>query len=218
MEHYIVTILIYAVPAILAITLHEAAHGYVARMFGDNTAWVLGRVTLNPVKHIDPVGTLVVPGVLLLGSLISGTGGLLFGWAKPVPVNFGRLRNPKVDMIWVALAGPGSNLLQAVLWAVVLKAWLMFLPATGLDQFVYELCRAGIMVNLMLMALNLLPILPLDGGRVLAGLLPNNLAWQFSRLEPYGMIILIVLLVSGLVHYFMQPFLYFGQAVVNLIF
>lgn len=217
MEHYIYTILIYAVPAILAITLHEAAHGYIARMFGDNTAWVLGRVTLNPIKHIDPLGTLVVPGVLLLGSLISGTGGLLFGWAKPVPVNFSRLRNPKFDSVWVALAGPGSNLLQGVLWAVLLKVWLTFLPNLQ-PELVYELCRAGIMVNLMLMALNLIPILPLDGGRVLAGLLPNNLAWQFAKLEPYGMVILLILLVSGLVTYFMRPFLIFGQAVINLVF
>lgn len=218
MEHYIVTILIYAIPAILAITLHEAAHGYVARTFGDNTAWVLGRVTLNPIKHIDPVGTLLVPGILLLGSMVSGMGGLLFGWAKPVPVNFSRLNNPKVDMIWVALAGPGSNLVQALLWAVALKAWFMFVPSGGIDQIVYELCRAGIMVNLMLMAFNLLPILPLDGGRVLAGLLPRDLAWQYSKLEPYGMIVLIILLVSGLMSYFIRPFMMFGQSVINLVF
>lgn len=217
MEHYIATILIYAVPAILAITLHEAAHGYVARMFGDNTAWMLGRVTLNPIKHIDPVGTLVVPGVLLLGSLVSGTGGLLFGWAKPVPVNFSRLRQPKSDMIWVSLAGPASNLVQALLWAIALKLWFILLPATGADQFVYELARAGILVNLMLMAFNLLPILPLDGGRVLAGLLPYNLAWKYSRLEPYGMIVIIVLLMSGLLNYFIRPFMMFGQSVIGLV-
>lgn len=218
MEHYIFTILIYALPAILAITLHEAAHGYVARMLGDNTAWVLGRVTLNPIKHVDPMGTLLVPGILLLGSMVSGMGGLLFGWAKPVPVNFSRLNNPKVDMIWVALAGPGSNLVQALLWAVVLKVWFMLVPSTGFEFIVYELCRAGILVNLMLMAFNLLPILPLDGGRVLVGLLPRDLAWRYAKLEPYGMIILIVLLVSGLMSYFIRPFILFGHAVINLVF
>ncbi len=217
MEHYIITILIYAVPAILAITLHEAAHGYVARLFGDNTAWMLGRVTLNPIKHIDPVGTLLVPGVLLLGSLVSGTGGLLFGWAKPVPVNFGRLRNPRVSGIWVAFAGPGSNLLQALLWALVLKLWFVLMPQGTMDQFVMQLCSAGIMVNLMLMAFNLLPILPLDGGRILEGLLPPKFAWEFSRLEPYGMVILIVLMVSGLLGYLIHPLMTLGRALVGVV-
>ncbi len=217
MSDIILTIIIYAVPAILAITLHEAAHGYVARMYGDNTAWVLGRVTLNPLAHVDPVGTIIVPGALLLASLVSGTGGLLFGWAKPVPVNFRRLRNPKTSMIWVALAGPASNLFQAILWAVLLKVVLV-LPMTS---FVANLCvqfaYAGISVNLMLMAFNLLPILPLDGGRVLAGLLPWQAAMSYSRLEPYGMLIIIVLIASGLLNMFIRPFLIFGQTLVNLV-
>ena len=217
MSDIILTIIIYAVPAILAITLHEAAHGYVARMYGDNTAWALGRVTLNPLAHVDPVGTIIVPGALLLASLVSGTGGLLFGWAKPVPVNFRRLRNPKTSMIWVALAGPASNLFQAILWAVLLKVVLV-LPMTS---FVANLCvqfaYAGISVNLMLMAFNLLPILPLDGGRVLAGLLPWQAAMSYSRLEPYGMLIIIVLIASGLLNMFIRPFLIFGQTLVNLV-
>ena len=217
MSDIILTIIIYAVPAILAITLHEAAHGYVARMYGDNTAWVLGRVTLNPLAHVDPVGTIIVPGALLMASLVSGTGGLLFGWAKPVPVNFRRLRNPKTSMIWVALAGPASNLFQAILWAVLLKVVLV-LPMTS---FVANLCvqfaYAGISVNLMLMAFNLLPILPLDGGRVLAGLLPWQAAMSYSRLEPYGMLIIIVLIASGLLNMFIRPFLIFGQTLVNLV-
>ena len=217
MSDIILTIIIYAIPAILAITLHEAAHGYVARMYGDNTAWVLGRVTLNPLAHVDPVGTIIVPGALLLASLVSGTGGLLFGWAKPVPVNFRRLRNPKTSMIWVALAGPASNLFQAILWAVLLKVVLV-LPMTS---FVANLCvqfaYAGISVNLMLMAFNLLPILPLDGGRVLAGLLPWQAAMSYSRLEPYGMLIIIVLIASGLLNMFIRPFLIFGQTLVNLV-
>ena len=217
MSDIILTIIIYAVPAILAITLHEAAHGYVARMYGDNTAWVLGRVTLNPLAHVDPVGTIIVPGALLLASLVSGTGGLLFGWAKPVPVNFRRLRNSKTSMIWVALAGPASNLFQAILWAVLLKVVLV-LPMTS---FVANLCvqfaYAGISVNLMLMAFNLLPILPLDGGRVLAGLLPWQAAMSYSRLEPYGMLIIIVLIASGLLNMFIRPFLIFGQTLVNLV-
>ncbi len=217
MSDIILTIIIYAVPAILAITLHEAAHGYVARMYGDNTAWVLGRVTLNPLAHVDPVGTIIVPGALLLASLVSGTGGLLFGWAKPVPVNFRRLRNPKTSMIWVALAGPASNLFQAILWAVLLKLVLV-LPMTS---FVANLCvqfaYAGISVNLMLMAFNLLPILPLDGGRVLVGLLPWQAAMSYSRLEPYGMLIIIVLIASGLLNMFIRPFLIFGQSLINLV-
>ena len=217
MSDIILTIIIYAVPAILAITLHEAAHGYVARMYGDNTAWVLGRVTLNPLAHVDPVGTIIVPGALLLASLVSGTGGLLFGWAKPVPVNFRRLRNPKTSMIWVALAGPASNLFQAILWAVLLKLVLV-LPMTS---FVANLCvqfaYAGISVNLMLMAFNLLPILPLDGRRVLVGLLPWQAAMSYSRLEPYGMLIIIVLIASGLLNMFIRPFLIFGQSLINLV-
>ena len=211
------TIALWAIPAILAITLHEAAHGYVAKLCGDRTAWVLGRVTMNPIRHIDPVGTLLVPGVLLLGSLISGGSSLLFGWAKPVPVNFRLLRNPKTDMIWVALAGPGCNLVQALLWALALKLFIGMMPSQA-AQLLFDFCYAGISVNLMLMAFNLLPILPLDGGRIVSGLLPLKTAVAYQRTEPWGMGILLILIVTGLVSYFVRPFLMFGSWLVNAIF
>lgn len=205
------TIAVWALPAILAITLHEAAHGYVAKLCGDRTAWVLGRVTMNPVRHIDPVGTLLVPGVLLLGSLISGGSSLLFGWAKPVPVSFRHLRNPKTDMIWVALAGPGCNLAQALLWALVLKIFIGLMPSQAMAQLLFDFCYAGISVNLMLMAFNLLPILPLDGGRIVTGLLPMQTAMAYQRTEPWGMGILLVLILTGLVSYFIRPFMQMGN-------
>src|SRR4249920_2127363 len=159
----LIKICVNAIPLILAITLHEAAHGYVARIFGDQTAWMLGRVTLNPVKHIDPVGTLVVPGLLIAVAAITKSQGFIFGWAKPVPVNFGNLRNPKRDMFWVAGAGPFANFAMAIVWGILLKntAPDAALPSDGL----HAMANIGILINLMLMALNLLPILPLDGGR-----------------------------------------------------
>ncbi|WP_420224652.1 site-2 protease family protein [Pigmentiphaga litoralis] len=213
MESVIQTIAIYAIPLIFAITLHEAAHGYVARMFGDNTAYAAGRVTLNPIKHIDPVGTLLVPAVILLTSKLFGFGGLLFGWAKPVPVDFGRLRRPKRDMLWVAAAGPGINLVMAIIWAVSLKLMI----ATGMtEEFFMAMAVAGIQVNLMLMALNLLPIPPLDGGRIVFSLLPDRLAYQYSRIEPYGMVILIVLLVTNLLTFLVSPILGVGDAIIKL--
>ncbi|OZI33037.1 site-2 protease family protein [Bordetella genomosp. 1] len=212
MNDLIQTIAVYAIPVIFAITLHEAAHGFVARMFGDPTAWQAGRVTLNPISHIDPVGTLLVPAAILLISKLTGGAGLLFGWAKPVPVDFGRLRRPKRDMLWVALAGPMSNLLMAILWVLAIRIYF----ATGVQEgFWYEMAQAGVMVNLVLMALNLLPLLPLDGGRVLFSLLPQRLAWQYSKMEPYGMVIVIVLLVTGTLQFFMQPFLALGAQIVS---
>lgn len=213
METVIQTLAIYAIPLIFAITLHEAAHGYVARLFGDDTATQAGRVTLNPIPHIDPVGTIAVPALILLTSKLLGGAGLLFGWAKPVPVDFGRLRNPKKDMLWVAAAGPGINLLMAILWAVGLKLMVM----GGItESFFLSMAVAGVQVNLMLMALNLLPILPLDGGRMLFSLLPHRWAWQFSKVEPYGMAILLVLLFTGMLTFLVRPLLLLGEMIVTL--
>jgi Zn-dependent protease len=208
MESLIQTITVYAIPVLFAITLHEAAHGYVARLFGDNTAHLAGRITLNPLKHIDPVGTILVPLVILLV-----TKGMLFGWAKPVPVSVGQLRRPKQDMVWVAAAGPGSNLLMAILWAIFFSAQRV----VGLNEpFFQAMAIAGIQVNLVLMALNLLPVPPLDGGRILVGLLPHRMSYQFARLEPYGLIIVILLLATGTLGVFLSPFLQFGRAIVGV--
>jgi len=213
MEGLIQTITVYAIPVLFAITLHEAAHGYVARLFGDNTAYVAGRITLNPLKHIDLVGTIVVPIAILLIAKLAGGAGFLFGWAKPVPVSFGQLRRPKQDMVWVAAAGPGANLLMAVLWAIVLKLQI----ALGLNEaFFVEMAKAGIFVNIGLMALNLLPVPPLDGGRIAVGLLPSRLAYQFARIEPYGMFIVIFLLATNTIGFFLVPFYRFGLAIVDL--
>ncbi|HEX4879021.1 MAG TPA: site-2 protease family protein [Limnobacter sp.] len=196
------TIAVYALPVLFAITLHEAAHGYVARRYGDNTAMLAGRITLNPIKHIDPVGTILVPIAILVSSSLMGVGAFLFGWAKPVPVNFGNLHNPKKDIRYVAFAGPGANFLMAIAWAFLLKVQLV----TGASEpFVLEMARAGVVVNLVLAALNLLPILPLDGGRILFSLLPSSAAYSFSRTEPYGMIILIALLLLNILPMFIQP-------------
>ncbi len=212
MESLIQTISVYAIPVLFAITLHEAAHGYVARMFGDSTAYLAGRVTLNPIKHIDLVGTIIVPIAILLLAKLAGGAGFLFGWAKPVPVSFGNLRRPKQDMIWVAAAGPGANLFMAILWAVFLKMQ----GSIGLDeQFFAEMAKAGIFVNIGLMALNLLPVPPLDGGRIAVGLLPDRLAYQFSRLEPYGLFIVLFLLATNTLQYFLIPFYRVGLAVVE---
>ena len=188
------TIAIYALPVIFAITLHEAAHGYVAKHFGDTTAWRLGRVSLNPIRHIDPVGTILVPLVMLVAGGLVGARGLLFGWAKPVPVNFSALRNPKADMLWVALAGPAANLAMALIWAALMKLALST-PANFFSYPLALMAEKGVQLNIGLMALNLLPIPPLDGGRVVTSLLPMKLAAPFSRLEPYGIPILLALIV-----------------------
>ena len=209
------TIAVYALPVLFAITLHEAAHGSVARMYGDNTAMYAGRITLNPIKHIDPVGTILVPIAILVSSSLMGMGAFLFGWAKPVPVNFGNLRNPKKDIRFVAFAGPGANFIMALLWALSLK--LQFV--TGLNEpFFAEMAKAGIVVNLVLAALNLLPILPLDGGRILFSFLPSSAAYSFSRTEPYGMIVLIALLMLGILPMFIQPIVSAGLSVLTLLF
>jgi len=198
-----------ALPIIFAITVHEAAHGYVAKYFGDLTADKLGRITLNPIKHIDPIGTILLPALTLM------LGGILFGWAKPVPVNFANLRNPKKDMFWVAAAGPASNLLMAIFWALILS-YSSSAPETA-AVFLFEMSKVGIMINLVLMVLNLLPLPPLDGGRIAVSLLPMNLAVMLSRVEQYGFIILIVLLFSGILGKVIWPvILFFQQLIVGI--
>ncbi|HEX9389767.1 MAG TPA: site-2 protease family protein [Usitatibacteraceae bacterium] len=205
-------ITIYAIPLIFAITLHEAAHAFAARYFGDGTAYMLGRMTLNPLKHIDPVWTIAVPLVLLMLP-----GSFLLGAAKPVPVNFGALRDPKRDSVWVAAAGPAANLLMMIAWAILLKMVLSIDTAVDLTEpiwFLREMAKAGVAVNLMLMIFNLFPLLPLDGGRIVAGLLPNRLSYQYARLEPYGMFIIIALVVSHVLDPVFGPLVYFGEKAV----
>ena len=192
-NNLIQTIAIYALPVIFAITVHEAAHGYVARYFGDNTAWVLGRVTLNPIKHIDLVGTIVMPVLLYVAT----AGTFLFGYAKPVPVRFGNLRKPKQHMVWVALAGPGANFLQALLWGLLLY---LANGAGVTERFVLEMCRAGMLVNVVMFVFNLFPLPPLDGGRILVGLLPWRQAHLVSRVEPWGFFIVMALVLTGVVN------------------
>jgi Zn-dependent protease len=206
------TVAIAALPVIFAITLHEAAHGYAARHFGDPTAWQLGRISLNPLRHIDPVGTVLIPAAILL---FSG-GAFLFGYAKPVPVDFSRLRNPKRDMLWVAAAGPGANLLMAFFWAFMFKmSWLVpqffSVPLARMAEF-------GIAVNCVLMVLNLLPLPPLDGGRIAVSLLPHRLAWQFARLERWGFPILLVLLFTGILGDILNPLVVFAARLIESIF
>ena len=198
----LLTLLIVAVPVIFAITVHEAAHGYVARHFGDLTAWQLGRVTLNPLRHIDPIGTVLVPALLWW----STGGAFLFGWAKPVPVNFSRLHDPKRDMLWVAAAGPFVNLLMALFWALVLKLALAS-SDQSLGLLLEAMAKGGITVNAMLMLLNLLPIPPLDGGRIAVSLLPNHLAWKFAQVERFGFVILLALLFTHVLDKILDPLL-----------
>lgn len=188
------TIAIYALPLLFAITLHEAAHGYVARYFGDMTAYAQGRVSLNPLRHVDVNGTIIVPLVLIA---LSG-GKFAFGWAKPVPVNFSALRKPKQHMAWVAAAGPAVNLLMAIGWALLLKLWLE-LPRTEFSTPLVQMAAAGIVVNVVLMAINLLPILPLDGGRIVAGLLPPGLAWRYGKAERWGGYLMLAFIGASLI-------------------
>lgn len=205
------TVLIFALPVLFAITVHEAAHGYVARHFGDNTAAMVGRVTLNPVKHIDPIGTILMPLLLYFAT----HGAFLFGYAKPVPVNFGHLRHPKRDMVWVALAGPASNFIQAILWAVLFTLLVGF----GLtERFFLEMAKAGVLVNLVMCAFNLFPLPPLDGGRVLVGLLPARQAYGLSRIEPWGFYIVMALVLAGVVsRLWLQPLIGVGYWILNLL-
>ena len=205
------TIAIYALPVLFAITVHEAAHGYVARHFGDGTAAFMGRVTLNPLKHIDPIGTIAMPLFLYIAT----GGAFLFGYAKPVPVNFGALRNPRRDSIWVALAGPGSNLVQALGWG----ALLYVLRGAGVEErFFLEMCRAGVLVNVIMFVFNLFPLPPLDGGRILTSLLPPRLAIPFSRIEPWGFFIVMGLVIAGVVgRYWLRTLMDFGYDSIELI-
>ena len=209
--HLIQTIALYALPVLFAITVHEAAHGYAARHFGDNTAYRMGRVTLNPLKHIDPLGTIAMPLFLYFAT----SGAFLFGYAKPVPVDFSALRNPKRDMIWVALAGPASNFAQAVLWSLA----LVVLAAFGIfEPFFIKMAQGGILVNLVLWAFNLLPLPPLDGGRILVGLLPSKQAQWVARIEPWGFFIVIALVISGIAGtYWLIPLMSLGQAFIGLL-
>jgi len=196
----LITILVYAIPVIFAITLHEAAHGYVARHFGDKTAYMLGRVTLNPLKHIDLMGTVVVP---LLTNLL---GGFFFGWAKPVPVNFNQLRKPRLHGILVAFAGPFSNMVQVLAWAVVARLLLSYADMSGLvAPFWVSIADAGMRVNIMFALLNLLPVLPLDGGRIVANMLPPKASYAYSRSEPYGLIVLLILVATPILGKVLGP-------------
>ncbi len=204
------TIAIYALPVLFAITLHEAAHGYVARYFGDMTAFAQRRISLNPMRHIDPVGTIVVPLAILL---LSG-GRFLFGWAKPVPVNYSALRKPKQHMAWVAAAGPGANLAMALGWAALLKLGLM-LPGNSYTEPMLRMAQAGVLVNLVFMFLNLLPILPLDGGRILTSLLPNRMSWQYAKLEPWGLPLLFILLATHLLDAVLNPLVDFSASLIR---
>jgi Zn-dependent protease len=205
------TVLIYALPVIFAITIHEAAHGYAAKHFGDNTAYSLGRITLNPIKHIDPMGTIAMP--LLLYFATGGT--FLFGYAKPVPVRFGNLRNPKRDMVWVALAGPGVNLLQALIWGVLLY---LVVGVQLNERFFIEMCKAGMLVNVVMFVFNLFPLPPLDGGRILVGLLPHRQAEWVSRIEPYGFFVVMGLVLAGVLgNIWMRPLMNLTYSVINLV-
>ncbi|MEK7991881.1 MAG: site-2 protease family protein [Thiotrichaceae bacterium] len=200
-------IAIWILPVLFAITLHEASHALAAYKLGDKTAYQQGRLTLNPINHIDPVGTLAIPALLIaVGSPF------LFGWAKPVPVNWGNLNNPKRDMALVALAGPMSNLFMAILWVIVINIGLLLANSWPMAEFLIYTGQAGVIINLVLMILNLLPILPLDGGRILFGLLPHRLAYKYGQSESYGFFILIGLLATGVLGKIMMPLIEIAYA------
>jgi Zn-dependent protease len=240
MDNLAQTVAIYALPVLFAITLHEAAHGYVARHFGDMTAHAQGRISVNPLRHIDVIGTIVVPLIILVLS----SGKFLFGWAKPVPVNYSALRKPRQHMAWVAAAGPGANLAMAILWALVLRAgigmteradaWAQVAQlhgtaalvdavvkhGSGGAEYLVGVSAAGILVNLVLMLLNLLPIPPLDGGRIVTSLLPNRAAWRFAKLEPLGVPLLLLLLLvpiygSNALSLIISPLLFESEALLR---
>ena len=201
----------YSLPIIFAITVHEAAHGYAAKYFGDMTAFQLNRISLNPLRHIDPLGTIILPALLFFLQA-----GFIFGWAKPVPVNFSNLRNPKKDMLWVALAGPGANLLMAIFWTIVYSNQQL-VPSIG-QNFIGVMAVAGIQINIVLMVLNLLPLPPLDGGRVAVSLLPYPWSSKLAGLERYGFFILIFLLATGLLGAILSPLIRVSQNIILTIF
>jgi len=210
-DQLVQTIALAAIPVLFAITLHEAAHGYVARYFGDMTAYQQGRISLNPARHIDPLGTILLPILTLW------MGGILFGWAKPVPVNFAALRKPKKDMLWVALAGPASNLFMAFCWALLAKIALLF-PDNYYAIPLLEMSKIGININVVLMVLNLLPLPPLDGGRIAISMLPHRQAFQLAKIEPYGMFILIFLAVTPVLWWILRPFMGVVYFIIRIIF
>lgn len=205
------TVAIYALPVLFAITIHEAAHGYAARHFGDNTAYMMGRITLNPLKHIDPVGTLLMPLLLYFAT----SGAFLFGYAKPVPVRFGNLRHPKRDMVWVALAGPAANFVQAFLWGAL---FLILRGSGAAEPFFLKMAQGGILVNLVMFTFNLFPLPPLDGGRILVGLLPYRPAELVSRIEPFGFFIVMGLVMTGVVNsLWLQPLITLSYSLIDLL-
>ncbi|HHJ35132.1 MAG TPA: site-2 protease family protein [Gammaproteobacteria bacterium] len=206
------TIAVWAAPVLFAITLHEAAHGWVANRLGDPTAKSLGRITINPIKHIDPMGTVVVPLFLAMVSPF------VMGWAKPVPVQPRYFESPLLDMALVAVAGPVSNFLMACIWAMFIQLTYLSLDHTSLQVFLVEMGKNGIIINVVLMVLNLLPIPPLDGGRVVAGILPPNLAAPYMQLERFGMMVILLLLVSGILGKILWPMVQYFVSFIGLIF
>jgi len=212
LQQILYTIAIWAVPVLFAITLHEAAHGWVADKLGDPTARQLGRITMNPIKHIDPMGTIVIPIALVMLS------GFIIGWAKPVPVDMRHFKQPLLDMALVALAGPASNFLMACGWALMITLSTTALADTSIAIYLLQMGKAGMTINLILMVLNLMPIPPLDGGRVVAGVLPKQMAWSYMRIEPYGMWIILALLVSGVLGKILWPLVLRFEAIISAIF
>ena len=217
MQDFISTLTIWALPVLFAITLHKTAHDYAARHFGDRTAELAGRISLNPLRHIDPMGTIVVPALILVTSSLAAGSAMLFGWAKPVPVNFGRLRNPKADMLWVAAAGPLANLAMAIGWALLFRLAVLISDS----EYAIPLARmadAGMQINAVLMMLNLLPLPPLDGGRIAVSLLPAGPAYKFAQLEPYGFPILLLLLFTGILGDILGPLVAIFRFVLAIVF